>query len=225
LHIINNYTGDRMAFDMGRRLPRPGHRGRHGNRRRRHWHQRTPPTRQAPRHDLLLRDQGTGAASDRSDVCSRSLPSENASALSRGRWAWRSLLRRLPRRAHRCSSWATTRSRWASASRRARPSPRSDDHQQHHRRMPGGGHRPALRVGRRGRADDQRLGGTPISELTSCMGATNSYKRSVNVGALRGRVLHVARHGRSIGDLVKVVRRLKGCSRRRRDRGSRLLEQ
>ena len=47
LHIVNNYTGDRMAFDMGRRWPRPT-----ASRSRRcssttTSRSRTPPTRSA----------------------------------------------------------------------------------------------------------------------------------------------------------------------------------
>ena len=60
LHIINNYTGDRMAFDMGQRAGRGrGHHDRHGDRRRRRRGQGLDLHGRAPRRGRqLLRDQG-----------------------------------------------------------------------------------------------------------------------------------------------------------------------
>ena len=160
LHIINNYTGDRMSFDMGRELAEAegvkiativvdddvavkdstytvGRRGVAGN---------------------FFVIKAVGAASEQGASLEELVELGNkVNSVTRTMGMALTRARRRPR-ARRCSSSATTRWRWASASTAsraaaARSSPRQRDRRRAARR---GRHRPALRVRRRGRADDQR---------------------------------------------------------------------
>ena len=123
LHIINNYTGDKMSFDMGRELAEAedikiativvdddvavkdstytvGRRGVAGN---------------------FFVIKAVGAASEEGRGARRARRARQPRQRGHAqRWAWRSRRARRRRRARRCSSWARTRWRWASASTASR---------------------------------------------------------------------------------------------------------
>ena len=99
-----------------------GHQDRHGRRRRRRGRQGLDLHGRPPRRGgQLLRHQGTRRrVGARAPSWTSSSRSARGSTRSRARWAWRSRPARRRPRAPRCSSWATTRSRWASASTASR---------------------------------------------------------------------------------------------------------
>ena len=127
LHLVNNYTGDRMAFDMGRRWPRP-----RASPSRRCSSMTTSPCKDST-YTVGRRGvagnffviKAVGAASEQGadlDELVRARRAGQRGDPHDGHGAHRRARR--PRRARRCSSWATTRWRWASDPRRAGPPPR-----------------------------------------------------------------------------------------------------
>ncbi len=217
LHIINNYTGDRMAFDMGRELRRGrGHPHRHGHRRRRRRGQGLDlHGRAARRGRELLRDQGArrglgqGCGARRSGGAGRARQLGHAldgrradlvHAAGEGLAALRDRRRRDRdgRRASTASRAAGARSCAARTRSSTRCSAPSYD-------LPyKSGDEVAVMV--------NGLGGTPISELYLIYGRVHEQLegKGIEPGALlRRRVLHVARHGRLLAHVVRLDGELK----------------
>ena len=92
LHLINNYTGDRMAFDMGRELAEAEDiKIAHDHRRRRRRGEGLDLHRRPPRRgrQLLRHQGGRRGVGERRRRSRSSSSSATASTRSRARWAWR----------------------------------------------------------------------------------------------------------------------------------------
>ncbi len=128
LHLVNNYTGDRMAFDMGQELAE----AEGVEIERLSWSTTTSRCRtpRTPSGGAVSRATSSCIEGRRGGRRAGRRP-RRAGAIGEqgqlghphdGHGAHRRARR--PRRARRCSTWATTRWRWASASTASRPPPR-----------------------------------------------------------------------------------------------------
>ena len=206
LHIINNYTGDRMAFDMGREMAEAegvqiAHRHRRRRRRREGLDVHRRPAR---RGGELLRDQGA-----RRRLRAGRRP-------RRPRRARRAGELRVAHDGHGAHVVHAAREGLAAVRPRRR---RDGDGRRHPRRAGpaageagvrrrdrgraarGGRVRPAVREGRRRRADDQWPGRHADQRAVHPLRArarAARVARHQREAQLRRRVLHLARHGRRL---------------------------
>ena len=127
LHIVKNYTGDIMNFEMAAEMARAeGHRG-HGRRHRRRRRGEGQPVHGRPARRRRHRARGEDRRRGRRGGCRPRRPSRRSARRSRttsARWAWRSRPAPCPRPASRPSRSRKTRWRSASASTASRAASR-----------------------------------------------------------------------------------------------------